>query len=186
MSHFLCRVCSLWIENSSAAVLVLSIVCFFHRLLELGLEGEVIRSQDLSHVIMMVARNPRGHYLAWNFVKKNWDTLVQKLVLHKNNFLNDFCWFADIKPCDGVRVQKLSHKACDVPHRFHNHDATTLCVERRRLFSVSTAPFDTGRTGFHSRAERVQFVLGVSNSAAMRVKTSTVFYKDLRMWLSSL
>lgn len=52
-----------------------------NRLLELGLEGKVIRSQDLSHVIMMVARNPRGHYLAWNFVKKNWDTLVQKFQL---------------------------------------------------------------------------------------------------------
>lgn len=61
-------------------MLALSILCFYHRLLELGLEGKVIRSQDLSHVIMMVARNPQGHYLAWNFVKKNWDTLVQKSV----------------------------------------------------------------------------------------------------------
>lgn len=50
-------------------------------LLELGLEGKVIRSQDLSHVVMMVASNPQGHYLAWNFVKKNWDTLVQKFQL---------------------------------------------------------------------------------------------------------
>uniref|UniRef100_A0AAQ4Q7J0 Aminopeptidase n=1 Tax=Gasterosteus aculeatus aculeatus TaxID=481459 RepID=A0AAQ4Q7J0_GASAC len=52
-----------------------------HRLLELGLEGKVIRSQDLSSLILMVARNPRGHHLAWNFVKKNWDTLVQKFEL---------------------------------------------------------------------------------------------------------
>ncbi|XP_061585050.1 endoplasmic reticulum aminopeptidase 2 isoform X2 [Cololabis saira] len=51
------------------------------RLLELGLEGKVIRSQDLSSLILMVARNPRGHYIAWNFVKKNWDTLVQKFQL---------------------------------------------------------------------------------------------------------
>uniref|UniRef100_A0A671VTK6 Aminopeptidase n=1 Tax=Sparus aurata TaxID=8175 RepID=A0A671VTK6_SPAAU len=51
------------------------------RLLELGLEGKVIRSQDLSTLILMVARNPRGHHLAWNFVKKNWDTLVQKFQL---------------------------------------------------------------------------------------------------------
>uniref|UniRef100_A0A669DZC3 Aminopeptidase n=1 Tax=Oreochromis niloticus TaxID=8128 RepID=A0A669DZC3_ORENI len=50
-------------------------------LLELGLEGKVIRSQDLSTLILMVARNPKGHYLAWNFVKKNWDTLVQKFQL---------------------------------------------------------------------------------------------------------
>ncbi|KAF0033790.1 hypothetical protein F2P81_013856 [Scophthalmus maximus] len=51
------------------------------RLLELGLEGKVIRSQDLSGLILMVARNPLGHHLAWNFVKKNWDTLVKKLQL---------------------------------------------------------------------------------------------------------
>uniref|UniRef100_A0A671VRK7 Aminopeptidase n=1 Tax=Sparus aurata TaxID=8175 RepID=A0A671VRK7_SPAAU len=47
----------------------------------LCLEGKVIRSQDLSTLILMVARNPRGHHLAWNFVKKNWDTLVQKFQL---------------------------------------------------------------------------------------------------------
>lgn len=51
------------------------------RLLEMGLEGKVIRSQDLSGLILMVARNPQGHHLAWNFVKKNWDTLVQKFQL---------------------------------------------------------------------------------------------------------
>ncbi|CAN9513288.1 unnamed protein product [Ophioblennius macclurei] len=51
------------------------------RLLELGLKGDMIRSQDLSHVIMWVARNPQGHHLAWDFVKKNWDTLVQKFQL---------------------------------------------------------------------------------------------------------
>lgn len=52
-----------------------------HRLLELGLEGKVIRSQDLSSLILMVARNPLGHHIAWNFVKKNWDTLVKKFQL---------------------------------------------------------------------------------------------------------
>ncbi|KAF7660154.1 hypothetical protein LDENG_00286810 [Lucifuga dentata] len=51
------------------------------RLLELGLEGKVIKSQDLSSLILMVARNPQGHRLAWNFVKKNWNTLVQKFQL---------------------------------------------------------------------------------------------------------
>ncbi|KAF6729730.1 Endoplasmic reticulum aminopeptidase 2 [Oryzias melastigma] len=51
------------------------------RLLQLGLEGKVIRSQDLSTLILMVARNPKGHHLAWNFVKKNWDTLVEKFQL---------------------------------------------------------------------------------------------------------
>ncbi|KAM9858781.1 endoplasmic reticulum aminopeptidase 2 [Aulostomus maculatus] len=51
------------------------------RLLDLGLEGKVIRSQDLSGLILTMARNPHGHHLAWNFVKKHWNTLVQKLQL---------------------------------------------------------------------------------------------------------
>lgn len=52
-----------------------------YRLLQQGLEGMVIRSQDLSSLILMVARNPQGHHLAWNFVKNNWNTLVQKFQL---------------------------------------------------------------------------------------------------------
>ncbi|XP_038145940.1 endoplasmic reticulum aminopeptidase 2 isoform X2 [Cyprinodon tularosa] len=51
------------------------------RLLAIGLEGKVIRSQDLSYVVWMVARNPKGYDLAWNFVKKNWDSLVEKFQL---------------------------------------------------------------------------------------------------------
>ncbi|XP_054628263.1 endoplasmic reticulum aminopeptidase 2 [Dunckerocampus dactyliophorus] len=52
-----------------------------HRLLDLGLEGQVIRLQDLSTLILLVARNPKGHHIAWNFVKKNWSKLVEKLQL---------------------------------------------------------------------------------------------------------
>ncbi|XP_066509894.1 endoplasmic reticulum aminopeptidase 2-like isoform X1 [Hoplias malabaricus] len=51
------------------------------RLLELGMEGSVIRSQDLSTLIYTVARNPAGHFLAWNFLKKNWNKLVEKFQL---------------------------------------------------------------------------------------------------------
>lgn len=61
----------------------------------MGLEGEVIRSQDLSRVVWMVARNPKGHYLAWNFVKQNWDTLVEKSVL------------LIFKTCDAIKVPLL-------------------------------------------------------------------------------
>uniref|UniRef100_A0A667Y1V3 Aminopeptidase n=1 Tax=Myripristis murdjan TaxID=586833 RepID=A0A667Y1V3_9TELE len=52
-----------------------------HRLLELGLEGKVIRFQDLSSLVLLVASNPQGHHLAWNFVKKNWSTLIHKFLL---------------------------------------------------------------------------------------------------------
>uniref|UniRef100_A0AAZ3R4K0 Aminopeptidase n=1 Tax=Oncorhynchus tshawytscha TaxID=74940 RepID=A0AAZ3R4K0_ONCTS len=52
------------------------------RLLELGLEGEVIRTQDLDSLIAMVARNPRGRHLAWSYVQKYWSTLVDKGMAH--------------------------------------------------------------------------------------------------------
>ncbi|CAB1322060.1 unnamed protein product [Coregonus sp. 'balchen'] len=52
-----------------------------HKLLELGLEGKVIRTQDLASLLVMVARNPRGHHLAWTYVQKYWSTLVDKFQL---------------------------------------------------------------------------------------------------------
>lgn len=64
-------------------------LCVYCRLLELGLEGKVIRSQDLSSLVLMIAKNPQGTHLAWNFVKKNWDTLVQKCVQHFAESVNN-------------------------------------------------------------------------------------------------
>ncbi|KAJ8005704.1 hypothetical protein DPEC_G00120680 [Dallia pectoralis] len=52
-----------------------------HRLLEMALAGEVIRTQDLDSVVVMVARNPRGQHLAWGYVQKHWSTLVEKFQL---------------------------------------------------------------------------------------------------------
>uniref|UniRef100_A0A4W3JS40 Aminopeptidase n=1 Tax=Callorhinchus milii TaxID=7868 RepID=A0A4W3JS40_CALMI len=49
-------------------------------LLEIGMEGNVIKLQDLAHVVAAVSRNPVGHLLAWNFVKKNWNKLIEKSV----------------------------------------------------------------------------------------------------------
>ncbi|XP_051978838.1 endoplasmic reticulum aminopeptidase 2-like [Xyrauchen texanus] len=51
------------------------------RLLKLGLNGTVIKTQDLPSLIYLVARNPVGHFLAWDFVKKHWDELVEKFPL---------------------------------------------------------------------------------------------------------
>uniref|UniRef100_A0A8C9TAW6 Aminopeptidase n=1 Tax=Scleropages formosus TaxID=113540 RepID=A0A8C9TAW6_SCLFO len=51
------------------------------RLLDLGMEGTVIRTQDLSTLIYCVARNPAGRFLAWEFVKRNWHALVEKFEL---------------------------------------------------------------------------------------------------------
>ncbi|XP_041956437.1 endoplasmic reticulum aminopeptidase 2 [Alosa sapidissima] len=51
------------------------------RILYLGMEGQVIKTMDLPSLIINVARNPNGHILAWNFVKKNWNSLVEKFQL---------------------------------------------------------------------------------------------------------
>lgn len=51
------------------------------RLLQLGLGGTVIKTQNLPSLIYMVARNPVGHFLAWDFVKKHWNELVEKFPL---------------------------------------------------------------------------------------------------------
>lgn len=83
-----CKILASWkaIEGTDFSQQSVS-VCW--RLLSLGLEGKVIRSQDLSSLILMVAGNPQGHNLAWDFVKTNWDTLVQKWVQQDADSVND-------------------------------------------------------------------------------------------------
>ncbi|XP_064152815.1 endoplasmic reticulum aminopeptidase 2-like isoform X1 [Anguilla rostrata] len=56
------------------------------RLIDLGMEGEVIRTQDLPSVIVTISRNPAGQALAWNFVRKNWKRLLEKFHLGSSPF----------------------------------------------------------------------------------------------------
>lgn len=51
------------------------------RLLELALQGDIIKLQDLAHVVLTVSENPHGQLLAWNFVKDNWNELIEKFQL---------------------------------------------------------------------------------------------------------
>uniref|UniRef100_A0A8C2GZU5 Aminopeptidase n=1 Tax=Cyprinus carpio TaxID=7962 RepID=A0A8C2GZU5_CYPCA len=51
------------------------------RLLQLGMDGTLIKTQNLPSLIYLVAKNPVGHFLAWDFVKKHWDELVEKFPL---------------------------------------------------------------------------------------------------------
>ncbi|XP_052448067.1 endoplasmic reticulum aminopeptidase 2-like [Carassius gibelio] len=51
------------------------------RLLQLGMDGTLIKTQNLPSLIYLVARNPVGHFLAWDFVTKHWDELVEKFPL---------------------------------------------------------------------------------------------------------
>uniref|UniRef100_A0A4W5M3J7 Aminopeptidase n=1 Tax=Hucho hucho TaxID=62062 RepID=A0A4W5M3J7_9TELE len=78
------------------------------RLLELGLEGEVIRTQDLDSLIAMVARNPRGHHLAWSYLQKYWSTLVDKFQLGsfsiRNIIIGTTAQFSSTEELTEVRV----------------------------------------------------------------------------------
>ncbi|XP_006013192.1 endoplasmic reticulum aminopeptidase 1 isoform X2 [Latimeria chalumnae] len=50
-------------------------------LMEQSLKGDLVKTQDLPFIVVYVAKNPAGYQLAWKFLKKNWDKLVQKFEL---------------------------------------------------------------------------------------------------------
>ncbi|CAH2297085.1 endoplasmic reticulum aminopeptidase 1 [Pelobates cultripes] len=50
-------------------------------LMDEGMKGHHIKTQDLPHIVSYVSRNPHGHMLAWEFLKNNWDGFVQKFEL---------------------------------------------------------------------------------------------------------
>ncbi|KFO09637.1 Endoplasmic reticulum aminopeptidase 1, partial [Balearica regulorum gibbericeps] len=54
-------------------------------LMDQGLHGDIIRTQDLPSITIHVARNPSGHHLAWKFLKENWEKLVEKFELGSNS-----------------------------------------------------------------------------------------------------
>ncbi|NXC46791.1 ERAP1 aminopeptidase, partial [Penelope pileata] len=50
-------------------------------LMDLGLRGDIIKTQDFPGIIVYVARNPSGHHLAWTFLKENWEKIIEKFEL---------------------------------------------------------------------------------------------------------
>ncbi|GAB0206174.1 endoplasmic reticulum aminopeptidase 1 [Grus japonensis] len=54
-------------------------------LMDQGLRGDIIRTQDLPSITIHVARNPSGYHLAWKFLKENWEKLVEKFELGSNS-----------------------------------------------------------------------------------------------------
>ncbi|KAM3867648.1 endoplasmic reticulum aminopeptidase 1b [Diretmus argenteus] len=50
-------------------------------MMEQSLHGEVMKTQDLPHMVTSISRNPRGYKLAWNFLRANWHALVKKFDL---------------------------------------------------------------------------------------------------------
>uniref|UniRef100_A0A8C5B8G9 Aminopeptidase n=1 Tax=Gadus morhua TaxID=8049 RepID=A0A8C5B8G9_GADMO len=49
-----------------------------HILLEESFRGEVLKTQDLPHVVIAVSKNPHGYKLAWDFLRANWPALIKK------------------------------------------------------------------------------------------------------------
>ncbi|POI32927.1 hypothetical protein CIB84_003321 [Bambusicola thoracicus] len=50
-------------------------------LMDEGLRGDIIKTQDFPYVIVSVARNPSGYHLAWTFLRENWEKLIEKFEL---------------------------------------------------------------------------------------------------------
>ncbi|XP_025899908.1 leucyl-cystinyl aminopeptidase isoform X3 [Nothoprocta perdicaria] len=61
-------------------------------LMQNSLEGDVIRTQELSHIIATVSQSLPGYLLAWDFVKENWEKLTRKFHLGSYTIQNIVSW----------------------------------------------------------------------------------------------
>lgn len=50
-------------------------------LLDQSFKGEIIKTQEFPHILVLIGRNPVGYPLAWKFLRENWNKLVQKFEL---------------------------------------------------------------------------------------------------------
>lgn len=50
-------------------------------LLDQSFKGEIIKTQEFPHILILTGRNPVGYPLAWKFLRENWNKLVQKFEL---------------------------------------------------------------------------------------------------------
>ncbi|XP_068617106.1 endoplasmic reticulum aminopeptidase 1b [Brachionichthys hirsutus] len=50
-------------------------------MMEQSLQGEVMKTQDLPAVVVAVSKNAHGNNLAWDFLRANWNTLINKFGL---------------------------------------------------------------------------------------------------------
>uniref|UniRef100_K9INC6 Aminopeptidase n=1 Tax=Desmodus rotundus TaxID=9430 RepID=K9INC6_DESRO len=50
-------------------------------LLEQSFQGDVIKTQEFPGILRAIGRNPVGYPLAWQFLRENWNKLVQKFEL---------------------------------------------------------------------------------------------------------
>ncbi|OWA53424.1 Aminopeptidase N [Hypsibius exemplaris] len=71
------------ITNSNKLALLRGMACSdddsrIEELLELSADGITIRAQDVGSAFSYIARFPKGHALAWNYLQKNWKTLARR------------------------------------------------------------------------------------------------------------
>ncbi|XP_062068351.1 endoplasmic reticulum aminopeptidase 1 isoform X1 [Lepus europaeus] len=50
-------------------------------LLDDSFKGDVIKTQEFPYILTLIGRNPVGYPLAWQFLRENWNKLVQKFEL---------------------------------------------------------------------------------------------------------
>ncbi|XP_066237978.1 endoplasmic reticulum aminopeptidase 1 [Saccopteryx leptura] len=50
-------------------------------LLDQSLKGDIIKTQEFPGILRAVGRNPVGYQLAWQFLRENWNKIVQKFEL---------------------------------------------------------------------------------------------------------
>ncbi|XP_027871824.1 aminopeptidase Ey-like isoform X1 [Xiphophorus couchianus] len=68
---------------SEAEKLMLALSCtkepwLLNRYLQYCLDPEKIRKQDVSYTFIYIARNPIGQPLAWDFIRANWDYIINE------------------------------------------------------------------------------------------------------------
>ncbi|XP_059772786.1 endoplasmic reticulum aminopeptidase 1 [Balaenoptera ricei] len=54
-------------------------------LLEQSFKGDTIKTQEFPDILRAIGRNPVGYPLAWQFLRENWNKLVQKFELGSNS-----------------------------------------------------------------------------------------------------
>ncbi|CAI9170888.1 unnamed protein product [Rangifer tarandus platyrhynchus] len=54
-------------------------------LLDQSFKGDVIKTQEFPDILRAIGRNPVGYPLAWQFLRENWNKLVQKFDLGSNS-----------------------------------------------------------------------------------------------------
>ncbi|XP_020864713.2 endoplasmic reticulum aminopeptidase 1 [Phascolarctos cinereus] len=54
-------------------------------LLEQSFQGDIIKTQEFPSILGLVGRNPKGYLLAWQFLKENWNRIIQKFELGSNS-----------------------------------------------------------------------------------------------------